>query len=290
MGNLANILRDASQRLDGISATPCLDAELLMAHALGLERSDMLLRMKDLDASADFAGFLERRMRHEPVAYITGKQAFWDIELEVTPDVLIPRSDSETLIEAALKAFPSQVRADGSDPLRILDLGTGSGALLLASLSLFPQAIGVGMDASVGALSVAQSNARRLGFDGRAEWLLRNWREEGWCSDLGRFELILCNPPYVEARADLEPMVSLYEPHDALFAGEDGLDDYRIIVPRITKLLAPEGVAIFEIGHSQADSVSHLASSAGLSTELRRDLSGKPRVLRFSLGIGDMNG
>lgn len=281
MGQLPATLRDAAARLAAVSDTPRLDAELLMAHALGVTRSAMLLQQADLAAPDGFASMVERRMGHEPVAYITGRQAFWDLELTVTPDVLIPRSDSETLIEAAAAAF-----AGRSGPERVLDLGTGSGALLLAALSVFPQATGIGIDASGGALAVASGNANALGFGGRSEWLHQSWRDDGWRDGLGRFDLVLCNPPYVEDDADLAQMVSAHEPHSALFAGRDGLDDYRILIPQIPSLLAPNGIAIFEIGHSQADAVSDLARQSGLSTEMRRDLAGKPRALRFSLGIG----
>lgn len=274
---LAAALRDAATRLTGISATPRLDAELLMAHALGCARSDMLLRQADLVVPDAFAALLERRVAHEPVAYITGVQAFWDLELHVTPDVLIPRSDSETLIDMAV---------EGPAPARVLDLGTGSGALLLAALSAFPDATGMGVDASAAALSVARGNAERLGFGARSSWLHKSWRETGWSAGLGQFDLILCNPPYVEDDAALEPIVAEHEPHSALFAGPEGLDDYYILIPQIPALLTPGGVAIFEIGYTQTNAVSDLASKSGLSTEMRRDLAGKPRALRFSLGIG----
>jgi release factor glutamine methyltransferase len=277
----ASSLRDATTRLAGVSATPRLDAELLMAHAIGCTRSEMLLRQADLAVPDGFAALVERRLAHEPVAYITGWQAFWDLDLAVTSDVLIPRADSETLIDAAL---------EGSAPTRILDLGTGSGALLLSALSAFPEAAGIGLDASEKALAVAKANAGRLGFAARSQWLHRSWRDAGWSDGLGRFDLILCNPPYVEDDAPLEPMVAAHEPHSALFAGPEGLDDYRILIPQIPALLASGGIAIFEIGHTQAAAVSDLASNVGLSTEMRRDLAGKPRALRFSLGIGSSNG
>jgi release factor glutamine methyltransferase len=281
MNPLATALREAALRLADISETPRLDAELLMAHALGIGRSEMLLRQTELAVPEGFAALLERRRSHEPVAYITGHQAFWDLELAVTADVLIPRADSETLIDMAL---------EGAVPERVLDLGTGSGALLLAALSVFPDATGIGVDASEAALAVAKGNAERLGFGNRSQWLHRSWRDAGWSDAIGRFDLILCNPPYVEDNADLDPMVAGHEPHSALFAGPDGLDDYRILIPQIPSLLSPNGTAIFEIGHSQAGAVHDLASSAGLSTEMRRDLAGKPRCLRFSLGIDGSNG
>ncbi len=290
MGNLADTLRETAIRLAQVSTTPRLDAELLAAHALGLERSQMLLRLTDLETPPGLTNMTDRRLRNEPVAYITGRQAFWDLDLVVTPDVLIPRADSETLINVAVEYFQGANAVGETGPARIMDLGTGSGALLLACLSAFPDASGVGMDASSAALAVAQANAAQLGFEQRSQWIHRSWTDPTWNSDLGQFDLILSNPPYVETDADLDPMVATYEPHSALFAGPDGLDDYRILVPHLSSMLSPGGIAIFEIGHTQAEAVSDLASNSGLSTELRRDLAGKPRALRFSLGIGDMNG
>jgi len=281
MTGIAPALRDATALLDEVSETPRLDAELLMAHALGAGRSELLLRQADFSVPAGFAELVRRRLAHEPVAYITGAQDFWDLSLRVTPDVLIPRADSETLIEMAVDAF-----AGRAGPARVLDLGTGSGALVLAALSVFPEAVGVGVDASGGALAVAKSNAGTLGFGDRSSFRHASWREDGWSDGLGQFDLILCNPPYVEDDAALAPMVAGHEPHSALFAGREGLDDYALLIPQIPVMLAPGGFAIFEIGHTQADAVSNLASKAGLSTEMHRDLGGNPRALRFSLGIG----
>lgn len=279
--NIAGTLRAATARLAGMSDTARLDAELLMAHALGCTRSKMLLRQADLAVPVEFSGLLARRMADEPVAYITGHQDFWDLTLAVTPDVLIPRADSETLIEVAVDAFSGR-----DEPGRVLDLGTGSGALLLAALSAFRTAIGLGVDASAAALAVAAGNARRLGFAERTDFRHLNWRDAGCAEALcGAFDLILCNPPYIEDDATLAPMVAAHEPHSALFAGPDGLDDYRILIPAIPGLLAPEGIAAFEIGYTQTQAVSDMASKAGLITELRRDLGGNPRCLRFSLGI-----
>ncbi len=271
-------LRDAAIMLDGISETPRLDAELLMAYALGIDRSAMLLKQRDLAVPDGFSALLKRRMADEPIAYITGVQAFWDLQLRVTPDVLIPRADSETLIEAAVAAF-----AGRAGPDMVLDLGTGSGALLLAALSCFPGARGVGIDASPAALSVARANAEALGFAERATFKEMSWRDAGWAGMLnGPYDLILCNPPYIETGAVLSPMVANYEPHSALFAGEQGLDDYRIVIPHLPLLLAPTGVAIFEIGYTQADAVTAIAAQAGLNSILHSDLAGKPRALTFA--------
>lgn len=280
MIGLAPVLREATAALEGISPTPRLDAELLLAHALLMDRSAMLLRQHDINAPDSYAGLLARRMADEPVAYITGVQAFWDLELCVTPDVLIPRSDSETLLEAAVDWF-----GEDNAPLHIADLGTGSGALLLAALSIFPDAVGIGLDASADALKVASDNARRLRFADRAQFERRDWTKADWTKGLGQFDLILCNPPYIEDAATLAPMVSDHEPHSALFAGADGLNDYRILIPSLRHLLHAGGVAFFEIGYNQADSVRALGAEAGYLTELRHDLAGNPRVMRFSLGI-----
>jgi release factor glutamine methyltransferase len=284
LSTLVETLRDAAAALASVSDVPRFDAELLMAHALGINRSELLLRQAELAVPRRFARYLKRRLADEPVAYIIGTQAFWDLELTVTPDVLIPRADSETLITAALDLF-----TDHRAELRILDLGTGSGALLLAALSAFPNAAGLGIDASKQALDIASLNAGRLGFGPRAKFQRASWRNHGWANELGQFDLILCNPPYVEDDAPLDPMVADYEPHSALFAGPEGLDDYRILIPQIAALLRHGGFAIFEIGHMQAADVGDLADDAGLSTEIRHDLAGKPRALCFSLGIEDAN-
>lgn len=284
MTGLAPVLRDATIALEKVSMTPRLDAELLLAHALGIERPMMLLRQHDLIVPDSFGALLARRAADEPVAYITGTQAFWDLDLHVTPDVLIPRADSETLIEAAIDWF-----APYGPPARIADLGTGSGALLLAALSAFPTSQGIGIDASPGALVLASNNAARLGFDDRAQFALLNWTQTGWNEGLGPFDLILCNPPYIEDGVLLAPMVAAYEPHNALFAGADGLSDYRLLIPKLASLLSPNGVAFFEIGYNQAESVGRLATESGFLTELRHDLSGNPRVIRFSLGIEEYN-
>ncbi|WP_420822295.1 peptide chain release factor N(5)-glutamine methyltransferase [Sphingorhabdus pulchriflava] len=267
----------ATQLLERVSDTPRLDAELLMAHALGLSRNNLLLRARDLTPPAEFDALLQRRLAHEPVAYIRGYQEFWDLTLAVTPDVLIPRGDSETLIEAAQKHF-----AGSPLPLRILDLGTGSGALLLASLSIFKEAQGVAIDASAAALAVAQGNAERLGFAGSTAFFHRDWRDAGWTDDLGQFDLILCNPPYIETDAELAPQVRAYEPASALFAGANGLDDYKLLIPRIPALLKPSGVAIFEIGLGQHEAITRLATQQGFVVSPHRDLADIIRALSLS--------
>lgn len=267
----------ATKALERVSDTPRLDAELLMAHALGLSRNELLLRARDLATPLDFEALLQRRLACEPVAYIRGYQEFWDLTLAVTPDTLIPRGDSETLIEAAIGHF-----RDSEPPARILDLGTGSGALLLAALSVFSEAEGIAIDASLGALAVAQANSKRLGFGNRTRFLRCSWRDAGWADDLGHFDLILCNPPYVETDAELAPQVRAHEPASALFAGADGLDEYKLLIPQISPLLTSGGVAIFEIGLGQDEAVTKLATAQGFTVQPHRDLAGIIRALSLS--------
>ncbi|MCW1382177.1 peptide chain release factor N(5)-glutamine methyltransferase [Novosphingobium sp. KCTC 2891] len=269
---VAEALRGAAQRLAATSDTARLDAEVLMAHALGCSRTDVLLRRMADPAPAGFDTLVERRLMHEPVAYIVGHQDFYGLELEVSPDVLIPRGDSETLIEAAREAF-----AGRPGPNRVLDLGTGSGALLLAALSLWPQAQGIGIERSPGALGVARRNAASLGMASRATMQAGDWTAPGWSESLGTFDLVLANPPYIETAQPLAPSVLDFEPASALFAGADGLDDYRVLVPRLPDLLAPDGIALVEVGWTQGEEVAALADAAGLSSHLHRDLAGRER-------------
>jgi len=275
-GIIADRLREAAIGLETVSDTPRLDAELLMAQALGAPRSELLLRRLRDPAPAGFALLLARRMAGEPVAYIAGRQEFFGRDFAVSPAVLIPRADSETVIEAALDAAPA--------PGRVLDCGVGSGALLLTLLAERPEARGVGIDRSEEALAVAAANAAALGLAGRVELLPRDWTRPGWSEGLGRFALVLANPPYVEEGADLSPSVRDFEPAGALFAGADGLDDYRVLVPQLPRLLADGGAAVLEIGAGQADAVGAIARRAGFSCELRRDLGGRARALILRLG------
>lgn len=272
-------LRAASDRLSATSDTARLDAELLMAHALGVSRSDLLLRHLRAAAPQGFAALVERRLNHEPVAYIIGNQEFFGLPFAVSPAVLIPRGDSEVLVEAALAAGP-QAR-------RVLDCGTGSGALLLAVLHNLPQARGLGIDRSPEALAVATANAAALGLSARAGMVQADWHSPGWADRLGgRFDLILANPPYVELAAELALSVRAHEPAGALFAGPDGLDDYRVLVPQLPGLLAPGGTALVEIGASQAAAVSAIARAAGFDCQLHHDLGGRARVLELKIPLG----
>tara|TARA_B100000378_G_scaffold256691_1_gene234592 strand:- start:473 stop:1300 length:828 start_codon:yes stop_codon:yes gene_type:complete len=268
--SVADAIRAASDRLAATSDTARLDAELLMAHALGTGRSEMLLRSMRDPAPASYDGLIGRRAGHEPVAHILGHQEFFGRTFRVTPATLIPRGDSEVLVEAMLELKPGAQR--------VLDLGTGSGALLL-SVVAETRASGVGTDFSPGALAVAHENADLLGLEERVRFHLLDWREDGWAATLGQFDIVLCNPPYIEESAVLDPDVRDHEPATALFAGADGLDDYRLILPRLRDLLAPDGLAILEIGHEQAEAVGALARENGFAFELRRDLANRPRAL-----------
>jgi release factor glutamine methyltransferase len=265
-------LAAATRRLAPHSDTPRLDAELIMAHALGTTRDDMLLARLDAPAPAAFVSLLARREAGEPVAYITGRRAFWTIELEVGPGVLIPRPDSESLIEAAVGHFGA------AGPPRILDLGTGPGTLLLAALDQWPDATGLGVDASEAALAYARRNAERLGLADRAAFRLGDWGrglEE-------RYDLILCNPPYVEAAADLPRDVAEWEPPEALFAAADGLSEYRRLAPELPRLLAPAGIACVELGAGQRDAAACLFAAQGFTISSRTDLKGVERCLLLS--------
>lgn len=275
---VAQAIFAAAGRLAATSDTARLDAEVLMAHALACSRSDLLLRHMEDRAPAAYAALIDRRAAHEPVAYITGIQEFWGLPLRVTPDTLIPRGDSETIVEAALAAAPA--------PARVLDCGTGTGALLLAVLAERPAAQGIGIDRSPGALAVAAGNADALDLGARAQMRLADWTQAGWEQGLGLFDLILANPPYVEEDADLAPSVRAHEPAGALFAGPDGLDDYRRLIPRFPGLLAHGGIAVVEIGHTQAQPVSEIAAQAGFDARLHRDLAGRPRALLLSQESG----
>jgi len=268
---VAEALRHAALRLAAVSDTARLDAELLMAHALGVSRSELLLRRGGDPAPEEFGLLVARRLTHEPVAQILGRKEFYGRSFLVGRDVLTPRPDSETVISAALEACPAATR--------ILDCGTGSGALLLTLLAEMPGSTGVGTDRSPEALAVAADNAERLGLAPRADLRLADWHQPGWAEALGPFDLIVANPPYVETSAELPRSVRDYEPAGALYAGPEGLDDYRILTPQLAALLRPDGVAVLEIGATQADPVGAIAAGAGFHSDLRRDLADRPRAL-----------
>jgi release factor glutamine methyltransferase len=226
-------------------------------------------------APADMASLgplLARRAAHEPLALILGRREFWSLDFAVSPATLIPRPESETLIEAAVAAF-----ADRPPPRLILDLGTGTGCLLLTALSEFPAAFGIGVDCLADACTLAAHNAASLGLAERACFVCGDWA----ATLDARFDLVLCNPPYIcsDDIGGLLPEVARYEPRSALDGGPDGFAAYRSLLPGLPRLLTPEAVALMEIGEGQVEAVAALARQAGLTPALRHDLAGIPRAL-----------
>lgn len=276
MSSIRAALRRGAARLDAAGIdNPRLEARRLLAHALGVTVETLL---RDPEAAIDPAAFetvLARRAAHEPLALITGHREFWSLDFAVSGATLIPRPDSETLIEAALAALPDRARVH-----RVLDLGTGTGCLLLAALREFPASFGIGTDRSAAACLLARSNAAMLGMDDRVALVCADWAG----ALAGRFELILSNPPYIPTGdlPGLMPEVARFEPASALDGGLDGLSAYRRILPELPRLLAPEGVAILELGVGQAEAVSALAEGVGLVAGTRADLAGIPRALLLS--------
>ncbi|MBI2714397.1 MAG: peptide chain release factor N(5)-glutamine methyltransferase [Rhizobiales bacterium] len=259
------------------------DARLLIAHALGIDRSELIAngtRMLNAREMQAIDALAARRLKHEPVARILGTKEFWSLMLDVTPAVLVPRPDTETVVEAALDF----VVRDGlrMQRLRILDIGTGSGALLLALLSELPDALGTGTDISTAALAVARGNAERHGLSSRCSFV---------ACDIaaglpGPFDLIVSNPPYVAHGdiATLAPEVRDYDPIIALDGGSDGLDGYRAIAADARRLLAPGGRLIVELGAGQEDAVRALLTKAGLTVDKARDdLGGIARALSVTV-------
>jgi release factor glutamine methyltransferase len=254
---------------------PHREARILMAHALGVDLAGLLRRRPDgvtPDEEARFGRLIAGRAARTPAAVLLGHREFWSLDFRVTPDTLIPRPDSELIIESAVTLHP-----DRGVP-RILDLGTGTGCLLLAALKEFAGAWGLGIDRSTAAADVAQENARRLGLAERAAIMVGGWTG----AITGQFDLILCNPPYIPAGdiAGLMPEVALHEPHLALDGGADGLDPYRLLFPDLHRCLAPGGTALFEFGQGQTAALFDLARQAELTVvEIRADLAGQPRVM-----------
>lgn len=270
MKPISRALDEATQQLSRSSDTARLDSELLMAEALHIDRDKLILSPPNRKVPDRFWKMVERRKAGEPVAYITGRRAFWNIELHVGPGVLVPRPDSEVLIASAIEHFEGT-----SGPQRILDLGTGPGTLLLAALDIWPDATGIGIDVSRRAMSYAAANARRLGFEARVKLELGDWAK----GIVETFDLILCNPPYVREGDEVGPGVREYEPDEALFAGKEGLDAYRALAPQLPRLLSKGGLAAVEIGPDQADAVAALLARDGLRATVGQDLGGRDRVL-----------
>ena len=260
--------------------SPELDARLLIGAALALDHTGLAvqaMRRVTEDEATVIASFAQRRLSHEPVARILGHKEFWGLDLRLSDATLVPRPDTETIVAAALEI----IRADAvaPKPLRIADIGTGSGAILLALLSELPAATGIGTDISEAALETAQLNANRLGLADRVSFVQCNYAS----ALSGPFDLIVSNPPYIRSAdiAALDHDVRDYDPRLALDGGADGLDAYRAITPQAAALLAPNGVLIFEVGHDQSEQVSHLMHLAGLTLSLppKADLGGIHRAV-----------
>jgi release factor glutamine methyltransferase len=260
------IRRTAAERLRAAGIeSPRADARILFEHANG--------------EVSEFESLIQRRLAHEPTAYIVGHKEFWSLDFQVGPGVLIPRPDTETIVEVALRDLP-----DRRQPYRVLDVGTGSGCLLIALLKEFPNATGIGIDDSEAALSWAHRNVIAFAMSHRCELSKMNWADAP-----GGYDLIVSNPPYV-ATADLarlQPEVGAFEPREALDGGPDGLGTYRRIAPVLKVNLKAEGLALLEIGAGQHQMVTQIMESQGLTVlRIEPDLAGIPRcvVLRGSAG------
>jgi len=263
--------------------TPEIDARALTGHALKMTRASLAAnsdRALDTREAQAIAALAARRIAHEPVARILGRREFWSLPLQVTPAVLVPRPETETLVEAALDIIHRDFGR--SENIRILDIGTGTGALLLALLNECDNASGVGTDISEEAIVVARSNATLLGFGENSSFIACNGAEELH----GPFDLIVSNPPYIRSGdiASLAPEVRDFDPRLALDGGEDGLDGYRLVAKEAKRLLAPGGYVIVELGIGQEQAVRETFMRAGLATgAVRPDLSGIPRALAAKL-------
>jgi release factor glutamine methyltransferase len=267
----------AKARLEAAGlAGPVIDARLLVEAAADATRADIVgdpYRALTAEQEATLEGYLSRRERREPVSHILGRKGFWKIMLSVTPDVLTPRPDTETVVEYALRDFPEHAAWS------VLDLGVGSGAILLSILADRPAARGLGVDVSEEALAVARDNAASLGLAGRMALLRGDWTEG---LSESTFDLVVSNPPYIAAAVieTLEPEVRDHEPRLALEGGPDGLMHYRRLAPEILRVLKPGGRFAVEIGYDQKDAVEGLFREAGaLGVVTIRDLADRDRVV-----------
>ncbi|MEZ5958008.1 MAG: peptide chain release factor N(5)-glutamine methyltransferase [Hyphomonadaceae bacterium] len=274
---LVSLWTDVRKRLEAAGIdTPVLDARLLLEAGAGVSRLEIVTdpRREVSDAQVDAVKALaKRREAREPVSHILGRKHFWTLDLEVNANVLAPRPETEFVVEAGLQAtLPAEA------PHRILDLGAGSGAIIIALLRERPNATGVAIDISERALEIVRKNAESLGVADRLEI-----RQNDWATDLDeRFDLVVSNPPYIRSGdiEDLAPEVSRFEPHLALDGGEDGFVAYRIISAALPRLLRPGATFALEVGLGQAEGVRALVEAAGLTAdEPRRDLAGIPRVV-----------
>ncbi len=247
--------------------------KLATAGIANARREARLLQALAEDDEARFDDYVRRRAAHEPYSRIRGAREFWSLDLALSPDTLDPRPDSETLIEAVLASLP-----DRAAPLKVVDFGTGTGALLLALFTEYPNATGVGVDVLSGAIETARQNAAKLDLAVRTQFIVGDWAEV----DLDPADVILANPPYIPADeiAALSPEVAHFDPRCALDGGIDGLAAYRALAPLARRILRPDGWAFFELGAGQSESVARIMIESGLRvTGARRDLAGHERCL-----------
>lgn len=274
---LLSAWKGAQERLkSGRIDSPSIDARLLLEVAAGVSRTDILTdpyRVLPDETVAAYDAMIERRLKREPVSRILGRKGFWKIMLNVTPDVLSPRPDTEAILDVVLPAF------EPGRAFEMIDIGTGSGAILLAVLAERPAAKGVGTDISFEALAVAKENASSLELDNRAAFL----RTE-WAAGFGdhSFDLVVSNPPYIPSAdiAGLDPEVRDHDPHLALDGGPDGLEPYRLLAPEIMRILKPDGIFAVEIGWDQGPAVQALFQAAGFTdVKVVKDLGDRNRVV-----------
>lgn len=271
--SIRDLLYDAAHRLTlaGVDSAR-LDARVLLAHAMGVSREDLIAAKREPSAreAALFETFVARRIAREPLAYIRGTREFWSLDFKVGPGVLVPRPETETLIEAAMSAVP-----DRGGSFSVADLGAGSGALLVAALKEFPHARGMGFERSAEAFAYAEANLTHHGLKARGKLVAGDWNEAE-----GQFDLIFSNPPYIPTAdiAGLDPEVRAHEPLAALDGGRDGLAAYRDLARLLPGLLRPGGLAFLELGQGQAAGVEPLFPSLGV-VRVAPDLAGIPRVL-----------
>lgn len=258
--------------------TVSLDTQILISHILKIESIEYALEPDRLISDYEYKAIMELiklRASRKPISQIIGYKEFWSLPFQVTENTLTPRPDSETLIEICLKEVSNKKEA-----LRVLDLGTGTGCLLLTLLSEMPNATGLGIDISQKALHIANKNAENLKLINRAEFILSNWTSN--INDNELFDIIICNPPYIslDEKKNLAPEVSEFEPEKALFSGFDGLDDYKIIAKQVLKHIKPDGIIILEIGYTQAQKVKEIFISEGFNKiHIHQDLGQKDRCI-----------
>lgn len=272
---LENCIREGAARLAAAQIEePQREARLLLAHAVGVAPAKLIgFSEQSIGDPSSYFDLVEKRATHLPYSRIVGKREFWSLDFQLTDDTFDPRPDSEVVVSSALNSIPNKSAA-----LRIADMGTGTGCLLLALLSELRNATGVGIDRNPATANAAAANAVKLGLRARAEFIAGDWG----ASLSGKFDLIVTNPPYISTSEirELSPDVRLHEPILALDGGADGLDAYRAVAPDLARLLVPRGLAAIEVGIVQAASVTQILDAVGLTViSIDRDLSGVDRSI-----------